>query len=155
MSSATLTGYEYYVTFIDDFSRKTWIYFLRSKRLEEVLLWFQELKALVENQTGKKIKVLWSDNGGEYAFCAFDEYCWQEGIKRQLTVPYTPQQNGLAKRKNHVIVVPTRAMLHDQRLPFFLWAKAFSTVVYVQNKSPNRALRVKLPRRCILGRSLK
>ena len=61
ISSASLTCYEYYVTFIDDFSRKTWIYFLRNKRLEEVLLRFQEFKALVENQTGKKIKVLQSN----------------------------------------------------------------------------------------------
>ena len=75
MSSASLTGFEYYITFIDDFSRKTRIYFLRSKKSEEVLLWFQEFKALVENQTGKKIKVLRSDNGGEYTFHAFDEFC--------------------------------------------------------------------------------
>ena len=100
MSSISLTGYEYYITFINDFSRKTWIYFLGSKRSEEVLLRFQEFKALVENQTGKKIKVLWSDNGGDYASHAFDEFCRQEGIKRQLTVPYTPQQNGVAERKN-------------------------------------------------------
>ena len=75
MSSASLTGYEYYITFIDDFSMKTWIYFLRSKNLKEVLLWFQEFKALLENQTGKKIKVLRSDNGGEYTSHAFDEFC--------------------------------------------------------------------------------
>ena len=90
MSSASLTGYEYYITFIDDFSRKTWIYFLRSKRSEEVLLRFQEFTALVENQTGNKIKVLKSNNGGEYTSKAFDKFCRREGIRRQLTVPYTP-----------------------------------------------------------------
>ena len=58
----------------------------------------------MENQTGKKIKVLRSDNGGEYTSRAFDEYCRQEGIKRSLTVPYTPQQNGVAERKNRSIV---------------------------------------------------
>ena len=90
MSSASLTGFEYYTTFIDDFSRKTWIYFLRSKKSEEVLLRFQEFKALVENQIGKKIKVLRLDNGGEYTSHAFDEFCRQEGIMRELIVPYTP-----------------------------------------------------------------
>ena len=55
MSSISLRGYEYYVTFIDDYSRKTWIYFLKSKKFEEVLQRFQEFKALVENQTGRKI----------------------------------------------------------------------------------------------------
>ena len=64
------------------------------------MLQFQEFKALVENQIGKKNKVLRSDNGGEYTSHAFDEYCQQEGIKRQLTVPYTPQQNGVVERKN-------------------------------------------------------
>ena len=82
-SSASLTSFEYYITFIDDFSKKTWIYFLRNKRSEEVLLRSQEFKALVENQTGKKIKVLRLDNEGEYTSHAFDE-----GIRRHLIVPY-------------------------------------------------------------------
>lgn len=64
MSTKSLRGYPYYVTFIDDFSRKIWIYFLKTK--DEVFSHFQEFKALVENLTGRKIKVLWSDNGGEY-----------------------------------------------------------------------------------------
>ena len=86
------------------------------------MLRFQEFKALVENQAGKKIKVLRLDNGGEYTSHAFDEFCRQEGIRRQLTVPYTPQPNGVAERKNCAIVGAARAMLHDQSLPFFLWA---------------------------------
>ena len=90
ISFSSLIGFEYYITFIDDFSRKTWIYFLRSKKSDEVFLWFQEFKALVENQTRKKIKVLRSDNGGEYTSHAFDEFCRPEGIKRQLTILYTP-----------------------------------------------------------------
>ena len=104
MSSVSLTGFEYCITFIDEFSRKTWICFLRSKKSEEVLLRFQEFKALVENQTGKKIKVLRSDNGDEYTSHAFDEFYRHEGIKRQLTVPCTPQQNGVDERKNCSIV---------------------------------------------------
>ena len=75
ISFSSLTGFEYYITFIDDFFRKTWIYFLRSKKSEEVLLWFQEIKAVVEHQKGKKIKVLRLNNGGEYTFHAFDEFC--------------------------------------------------------------------------------
>ena len=77
------------------------------------MLRFQEFKALVENQTGKKIKVLRSDNGGEYTSHAFDEFCRQEGINKQLIVPYTPQQNGVVERKNRSIVGVARAMLHD------------------------------------------
>ena len=66
MSVVSLRGFEYYVTFIDDHSRKTWIYFLKSKKSEEVLQRFQEFKALVENQTGRKIRAPRLDNGGDY-----------------------------------------------------------------------------------------
>ena len=85
---------------------------------------FQEFKALVENQTGRRIQALRSDNGGEYTFNEFDEYCRHEGIRRHSTVPYTPEQNGVAERKNQSIVGVARAMLRDHSLPFFLWAKA-------------------------------
>ena len=106
MSSVSLRGFEYYVTFIDDHSRKTWIYFLKRKKSEEVLQRFQEFKVLVENRTGRKIRALRLDNGGEYTSKEFDRYCRQEGIRRQLTVPYTLEQNGVAERKNIT-------MLHD------------------------------------------
>ena len=72
MSTVSLTGHEYYVSFIDDYSRKTWIYFLKTKN--EVFNRFQEFKALVENQTGKKIKVLRSDKGGEYTGHEFEDF---------------------------------------------------------------------------------
>ena len=68
------------MTFIDDYSRNTWIYFLRSKKSEEVLQRFQELKALVENQTGRRIWALRSDNGGQYTSKEFDGHCRQESI---------------------------------------------------------------------------
>ena len=69
-----------------------------------------------------------------------------------MTVPYTPQQNGVAERKNRSIVGAARAMLHDQSLPFFLWAEACSTAVYVQNRSPHRALGCKTPEEMFTGR---
>jgi transposase InsO family protein len=72
ISCVSLGGWEYYATFIDDHSRKTWIYFLNTK--SEVFKRFQEFKALVENQTGKKIKVLRLDNGGEYTSMEFAEF---------------------------------------------------------------------------------
>ena len=66
MTVASLGGYHSYVTFIDDYSRKTWIYFLKTKESERVLSKFKEFKAQVENLSGKRIKILRSDNGGEY-----------------------------------------------------------------------------------------
>ena len=96
----------------------------------------------MENQTGKKIKVkvLRSNNGGEYTSHAFNELCREESIRRSLIVSYTPQHNGVAERKNRSIVGATRAMLHDQSLHFFLSAEACSTIVYVLNKSLHHAL---------------
>ena len=82
MSSLSLTGFEYYISFIDDYSRKTWIYFLRSKKSSLVLRVFQGFKALMEKQTGRKIWMLRSDNGGEYTSKEFDAFCRQEGIQR-------------------------------------------------------------------------
>ena len=151
MSFVSMRGFDYCVTFIDDHSRKTWIYFLKSKKFEEVLQRFQEFKALVENQTRRRIRALRTDNKNEYTSKDFDEYCRQEGIRRQLTLPYTPEQNGVAERKNRSIVGAARAMLHDQSLPFFLWAEACSIVVYLQNRSPHRALGSKTPKEMFTG----
>ena len=89
MLSSSLSGYVYYVSFIDDFSHKTWIYFL--KRKDEVLSKFKEFKALVENHTKKKIKALWSDNGGEFNSEEFNDLCRESRIKRELSTPYNPQ----------------------------------------------------------------
>jgi hypothetical protein len=138
MSRKSLSGCEYYLTFIDDYSRKTWIYFLKAKSM--VFAWFQEFRALVENQSGKRIKVLRLDNEGEYSSRQFVDFCAQHGIRREMTVPYNLQQNGVAKRKNRAITGAVRSMLHDQSLPLYLWAEACGTAVYLQNMSPHRIL---------------
>ena len=71
-----------------------------------------------------------------------------------MTVPYTSEQNGVTERKNRSIVGAARAMLHDQSLPFFLWAEACSTVVYLQNRSPNRAVENMTPKESFSGKKL-
>lgn len=88
MSTTSILGGMYYVSFIDDFSRKTWIYFLKTK--DEAFCRFQELKSLVENQTRNKIKVLRSDNGGDYTSNNFKDFCKKVRIK-ELTISYNPQ----------------------------------------------------------------
>jgi hypothetical protein len=150
MSSTSLTGSLYYVVFIDDFSRKSWIFFMKTKG--QVFSQFQEFKALVENQTGKKIRVLRSNNGGEYTSKEFMDFCAGEGIKRELTVPYNPQQNGVAERKNRAIVGAARAMLHDQGLPLFLWVEACYTAVYLQNRSPHGVVGSMTPEEAFSGK---
>ena len=89
MSATSLSGYVYYVSFIDDYSRNTWIYFLKGK--DEVFGKFKECKVLVENLSEKKIKTLRSDNGGEFTSNEFNKLCKEAGIKRDITTPYNPQ----------------------------------------------------------------
>ena len=91
MSVPSLNGCLFYVFFIDDYSRITWIYFLKQKESADVLSKFKEFKALVENQSGQKIKILRSDNGGEYISEIFKYFCITIGIKREFSIPYNPQ----------------------------------------------------------------
>jgi transposase InsO family protein len=129
MPSPSLSGRLYYVIFIDDYSRKCWIYFLKAK--SDTFDKFKENKAFIEKQTGKHIRILRTDNGGEFESLQFEDFCKSTGIKRQLTVPYNPQQNGVDERKNRTICEAARAMMFDQDLPNSLWAKATSTVMYI------------------------
>eukprot|EP00253_Pinus_taeda_P015911 PITA_15911 len=98
------------------------------------------LRTLQEITTSQKIKSLRSDNGGEYTLGEFVDYCVEAGIRREFTVPYNPQQNGVAERKNRSIVGAAKTMLDDQGLSLFLWEEACNTTVYLQNRSPHRAL---------------
>ena len=94
------------------------------KNKDEVFSKFKEFKALIENHTEKKIKTFWSDNGGEFTSNEFKDLCKELGIKRELSIPYNPQQNGIAERKNRTIMEATRAMLHDQDIPMHIWDEA-------------------------------
>ena len=134
MTATSLEGFSYFTTFIDDFSRKTWVYFLKKK--DEVFSKFKEFKALVENATNRRIRVLRSDNGGEYTSKEFNNFCKDAGIKKEFTVPYNPPQNGVAERKNRSIIEASKALIHDQGVSMFLWAEAVSTAVYVQIVAP-------------------
>ena len=89
----------------------------------------------------KGIKILRSDNGGEYTSTEFNDFCKEAGIKRELRVPYNLEQNGVAERKNRTVVEAAKAMIHDQSLPMFLWEEASKTFVYVQNICPHKILK--------------
>ncbi|SDA02201.1 BZ3500_MvSof-1268-A1-R1_C035g00014 [Microbotryum saponariae] len=99
---SSLTGKRYLVTFLDDFSRKLWAYAIGHK--SEVFGVFKTWLAEVELETGAKLKVLRTDNGGEYCSRAFTEFCKARGTRRQYSIPRTPQQNGRAERVNRSIV---------------------------------------------------
>ena len=89
--------------------------------------------------------MLRSDNGGAYIYKDFIDFCAKEGIKREWAAPYNPQQNGVAEGKNRMIVGLAKTMLYDEDLPRFLWAEACNTTVYIQNRTPHRAVGKKTP----------
>lgn len=131
MDVESLGGAKYFVTFIDDFSRKVFAYFLRSKG--EVFDKFIEFKNFVEKQTGKKIKVIRSDDGSEYVNKNFNEHFIANGIKHEKTVTYTPQQNGVAERMNRTIMEKVRCLLIDADMAHVFWAEALSAAIDIIN----------------------
>ena len=106
MNTPSLGSQRYFLIFIDDFSRMTWVYFLKEK--SEAFSTFKKFKALVEKQKGCSIKTIRSDRGGEYTSREFEEYCKNEGIQKQLTTGYTPQHNVVSERRNRTIVEMAR-----------------------------------------------
>lgn len=128
----TFDGCKYFVTFIDDFSNFTAVYLVKQK--SEVFEKFREFVNMAESKFNCKVSKLRCDNGGEYTAKAFIEFCKMKGIVLDYTVPYTPQQNGKAERKNRSLVERSRAMIEDSGIPKEFWGEAIRTVNYVMNR---------------------
>lgn len=162
MEEDSMGGARYFVTFIDDYTRKVFVYFLESKTNIRAI--FADFKNMVENQTGNKIqhiqprsarivhdhpgntiKILRTDNGTEYVNKDLENFLRQCGIRYQTTNVYTPEQNGLAERMNRTIVEKARCMLFDANLQKDFWAEAVNTAVYVVNRCPAKGLNGKTP----------
>ncbi|CAL8115927.1 unnamed protein product [Prunus armeniaca] len=107
---------------------------------------------MVELQSGFQIKKLRSDRGGEYTSTEFRKFCEDLGLERQLTVAYSPQQNGVAERKNRTIVEMARTMLYEKRMPIKFWGAAVNVAVYILNRYPTSALTNKTPFEAFSGR---
>ncbi|RVW51356.1 Retrovirus-related Pol polyprotein from transposon TNT 1-94 [Vitis vinifera] len=129
----------YLISFIDDYSRKVWIYFLTEK--SEAFTTFKNYKNLVEKETGAFICCLRTDRGGEFTSLEFNAFCKTNGISRQLTAAYTPQQNGVAERKNRTIMNMVRSMLSEKQVPKNFWPEAVNWTAHVLNRSPTLAVK--------------
>jgi len=136
-------GARYLVTFIDDYSRWCEIHLLRRK--DEVLAAFKDFKMKVENYHSRKIKFLQTDNGKEYCNTEFDNFLRENGIQRRLTVTHTPEQNGVAERRNRTLLDTTRCLLIDSGLSQSFWGEAISTANYLRNRCPSSSLKGKTP----------
>ncbi|GJX60399.1 ribonuclease H-like domain-containing protein [Tanacetum coccineum] len=129
---SSLMHKKYCLVVTDDYSRFSWVFFLTTKdETSEILKNF--IKE-VENLVDKKVKIIRSDNGTEFKNKVMDEFCREKGIKREYSVARTPQQNGVAERKNRTLIEAARTMLADSKLPTTFWAEAVSTACYVQNR---------------------
>ncbi|GAU31303.1 hypothetical protein TSUD_315120 [Trifolium subterraneum] len=132
-------GKRYFLTFTDDFSRKTWVYVLKEK--SEAFDIFKNFKALIEVESGCLIQALRTDRGGEFTSNAFNEFCNSKDIKRQLTTAYTPQQNGVSERKNRTLLNIVRSMLASKNVPKNFWPEALKWATYVMNRSPTTSVK--------------
>lgn len=143
-------GARFYVSFIDDFTRNAWVYYLAHK--SDTLAAFKTFKAAVERDGAHKIGAIRTDNGREYDNGTFLAYLAANGIKWQHSAPYSPQQNGIAERFNGTVVSHVRAMLKQAALPHRFWAEATAHAVYLYNRAPHRAIKDVTPYEKYSGR---
>ena len=119
------------MSFIDDYSRKAWVYLLKNK--SEAFAKFKIQKGEVENQTGRKIKCLRTDNGPEYRDVDFFKFCEEHGIKKHFTERKTPQQNGVVERLNRTITEIARCLRLNAELSKIFWVEAMDMTCYIIN----------------------
>lgn len=117
MHTQSLNGSKYFILFVDDFSRYTWVYFMRMK--SEAFQIFEKFKALVENEANLIIKTLILDNGTEFLSNRFEDLLQKSGILHQLSVPYSPQKTGVCERKNRAVLNMARCMLFEKMSKYF------------------------------------
>ncbi|KAL4364246.1 hypothetical protein GQ457_04G019210 [Hibiscus cannabinus] len=149
MNTQARGGYQYFITFTDDFSRYGNIYLMRHK--SEALEKFKEFKNEVQNQHGKSIKALRSDRGGEYLSQDFDELLKECGIVSQLTPPGTPQWNGVSERSNRALLDMVRSMMSHTDLPTSFWGYVLETTTFTLNRVPSKSVQ-KTPHEMWTGR---
>ncbi|GJY01822.1 ribonuclease H-like domain-containing protein [Tanacetum coccineum] len=131
-SMLCLMNKKYYLVVTDDYSRFTWVFFLASKDETSGIL--KNFITEIENLVDKKVKIIRCNNGTEFKNRVMNEFCEQKGIKREYSVARTPQQNGVAERRNRTLIEAARTMLADSKLPTTFWAEAVNTACYVQNR---------------------
>ncbi|CAB4038208.1 Retrovirus-related Pol poly from transposon TNT 1-94 [Paramuricea clavata] len=122
---------------------------VHSDHKDEVLAKFKEFVNLATNLTGKSVKTLRTDNGGEYCSKEFESFLKEKGIVHQLTVPYNPAQNGVSERMNRTLVESARSMMSHGKTPVEFWAEAINTAVYLRNRSPTTSLKEITPYECL------
>jgi transposase InsO family protein len=134
VNPSSVSGFQYFLTCVDQFLSFKFVRFLKSKG--DALGEFKKLLALVKNELNSTVKEIVSDRGGEFVNHAFEEFTSSRGIKHILAPPYTPEHNGFAEQANHTIIEKARCILMLSHLPHSYWAEAVNTATFVSNFLP-------------------
>lgn len=135
---SSISGFRFYVLFVDDFSRYCSLYPLCNK--SEVYIVFISFKAQVENLLDNKIKILRSDGGGEYTSHLLKKFLSTCGITHQISFPHTPEQNGISERKHRRIIETGITLLAHSQMPAKYWLEAFNAAIFLINRMPIKIL---------------
>ncbi|RVW48502.1 Retrovirus-related Pol polyprotein from transposon TNT 1-94 [Vitis vinifera] len=141
--TASTLGFQYFVTFIDDYSRCTWLFLMKNRA--ELFSIFQKFYTEIQTQFNISIRVLRSDNAREYFSAQFTSFMSHHGILHQSSCAHTPQQNGVAERKNRHLVETARTLLLHNHVPFRFWGDAVLTACYLINRMPSSVLHDQIP----------
>ena len=140
--TASTLGFQYFVTFIDDYSRCTWLFLMKNRA--ELYSIFQKFYAEILTQFNISFRVLRSDNAREYFSAPFISFMSQHGILHQSFCANTPEQNGVAECENRHLIETTRTLLH-YHVPFRFWGDAVLTACYLINRMPSSVLHAQIP----------
>ena len=143
-----ISGTRWFVTFVDDHTRVTWVFLMKEK--SEVGHIFQTFNRMVQNQFNSKIQVLKSDNAKEYFTSSLSTYLQNHGIIHISSCVDTPQQNGVAERKNRHLLEVARCLMFSSNVPNYFWGEAILTATYLINRMPSRVLTFQSPRQLFL-----
>ena len=136
-------GSRYFVTFIDDFSRCTWLYLMKDR--SELFSIFESFFLEIKTQFGTSLRTLQSDNAREYLSTQFRTFLTSHGVLHRTSCPHTPQQNGVAERKNRHLLETTRTLLLHSHVPHQFWGDVVLTACYLINRMPSSTLQGKIP----------
>ncbi|GKA67139.1 putative ribonuclease H-like domain-containing protein [Tanacetum coccineum] len=150
VSVESINKKKYCLVVTDDFSRFSWVFFLATKDETNEILY--KFITGLENQLNHKVKIIRSDHRTEFKNHAMNELCAKKGIKREFSVARTPQQNGVAERKNRTLIEAARTMLADSLLPIPFWAKAVNIACYILNMVLETKPQNKTPYELLIGK---
>ena len=150
ITPSTATRNRYIFVLIDDHSRYMWMILLKEKG--DAFEKFKNFKAMVEQETKQSIKTFRTDRGGEFTSTKFNTFCEESGVHRHLTVPYTPQQNGVVERRNRTLLEMARSILKHGNMPNYMWGEGIRHATYLINRVVTRSLDAQTPYEVFKGR---